>query len=112
MGLTLKLVADNDVVGVGRRECTRSRVMLSAVMMTAAAEIPVVIRDISSTGALVTTPVAPAPDSYVTLRRGNVCVVGRVVWREGRKVGLHFREQIDEASLLVVIGRSGLSSAH
>ncbi len=86
--------------------------MLSAVMMTAAAEVSVVIRDISANGAMITTPVSPAVDSYVTLRRGPVCVVAQVVRVDGRKVSLHFRELIDEDSLLVVIGRPGTVSAH
>jgi hypothetical protein len=108
----LKLVAANEVAGQGRREYRRSRVMLSAVMMTGAAEVPVVIRDISSTGALLSTPVAPPECSYVTLRRGEVCVVGQVVRRDGNKVALHFREHVDEASLLVVIGRTRAVSKH
>ena len=112
MALTLRLIADNEVTGAGRRECKRSRVMLSAVMMTAAAEIPVVIRDISAGGAMIASPVAPPVGSYVTLRRGAVCVVAQVAWAQDGKLGLQFRERIDEASLLVAIGRSGTVAAH
>ena len=112
MAQVLRLIADNDVTGIGRRECKRSRVMLSAVMMTAAAEVAVVIRDISASGAMITTPVSPPVGSYVTLRRSEVCVVGQVCWTDGRKVGLSFRERIDEASLLVVIARPGHKAAH
>jgi hypothetical protein len=86
--------------------------MLSAVMMTAAAEVQVVIRDISENGAMIATPVCPPVGSYVTLRRGEVCVVGQVVWQDERKLGLQFRERIDEGSLFVVVGRPGTRSAH
>lgn len=112
MAVALRIVADNDLLSDGRRSTKRSRVMLSAVMMTAAAEIPVVVRDISATGARISTPVSPPVGSYVTLRRGDVCVAAQVVWTEGRNVGLQFRERVDEASLLVVIGRPGTISAH
>lgn len=112
MGLALKLIADNDVQLQGRREHRRSRVMLSAVMTTGAAEVAVVIRDISATGAMIATPVAPPKGSYVTLRRGAVCVVAQVKWTGGRKVGLHFRESIDEAALLVVIGKPPAAATH
>ena len=112
MALTLRLIADNEVTGAGRRECKRSRVMLSAVMMTAASEIPVVIRDISTGGAMITTPVSPPLGTYVTLRRGAVCVVAQVAWAEDGKVGLQFRERIDEASLYVTVGRPGTVAAH
>jgi hypothetical protein len=112
MVAALRIIVDNNVLAEGRREAKRSRVMLSAEMMTAAAKIPVIIRDISACGALITTPVSPPVGSYVTLRRGEVCVVAMVVWTEGPKVGLQFRERVDEASLLVVIGRPGTISAH
>ena len=112
MELALKLVAENDLTGQSRRECKRSRVMLSATMMTGAAEVGVVIRDISSSGAMITTPVAPCVGSYVTLRRDAICVVAQVVWQEGRKVGLHFRGRIDETALLIALGRRGTVSAH
>jgi len=108
----VRLIPANEINDDGRREHRRSRVMLSAVMMTGAAEVPVVIRDISACGALVATPVVPPVGSYVTLRRNVVCVVAQVVRREGNRIGLHFREMIDEASLLVVIGRPITASAH
>ena len=108
----LDLIAANAGFGESRRESRRSRVMLSAVMMSGATEVPVVIRDISSTGALISAPVAPPVGSYVTLRRGVVCVLGQVVRRGGDKIALHFRERIDEASFLVVIGRSVPMSKH
>ena len=108
----LKLIPANEVAGEGRRECRRSRVMLSASMMTGAADIPVIIRDISSSGAQIATPVAPPVGSYVTLRRNDVCVLAKVVRRDGPRVGLEFRERIDEDSILVVVGRGGFVSKH
>jgi hypothetical protein len=85
--------------------------MLSASMMMAGTEVRVVIRDISATGALITTPVMPPEASYVTLRRSEVCIGAQVVWSRNGKAGLHFHERVDEASLLVVIGRPAKASA-
>ena len=108
----IKLIPDFEVTGEGRRDCRRSKVMLSAIMMTGAAEVPVIIRDISANGALISTPVAPPVGSYVTVRRGVVCVLAQVVRQTGSRLGLRFRESIDEASLLVVLGQPALMSKH
>jgi hypothetical protein len=104
MAVALQLVQDEDAVAEARR-CKRSRVMLSATMTTAAAELPVVIRDISASGALVTSPVAPDAGAWVTLRRDPVHVHAQVVWRDGARIGLSFRDLVDEAALLVSLGR-------
>ena len=112
MVAALKLISANDLTGCGRRASKRSRVFLSATMMTANAAINVIIRDVSSSGAMITTPVSPAVGSYVTLRRDAVCVLAQVVWRDGKKVGLRFQEEIDEASILVDLRRPGTVAAH
>jgi hypothetical protein len=105
MDAALKLVAESVAEGgapePSQRECRRSRVMLSASMRTGAADVAVLIRDVSASGAMITTPVSPAVGSYVTLRRDPVCVHAQVVWRDGKKVGLQFRDRIDEESLMI-----------
>ena len=108
MGAVLRLVTEAEAAPEApaeARQRKRSRVMLSAVMTTGAAEIPAVIRDISSSGALITAPVAPEPGSWVTLRRDPICVHAQVVWREDKKLGLNFRDSVDEAALLISLGK-------
>ena len=112
METALRLVAENDLAGDGRRESKRSRVMLAATMMTGAAEIAVVIRELSSSGAMITTPVAPCVGSFITLRRDAICFVAQVVWRDENKVGLQFRDQVDETALLIDLRRPGTVAAH
>ena len=106
MAAALTLVPNDTDLAASRRAAKRSRVMLSAAMTSGATEIPVVIRDVSSTGALIVSPVAPDVGSYVNLRRDPVAVVARVAWRDGRKIGLQFRGEIDESALLIALRRS------
>jgi hypothetical protein len=87
------------------RASKRSRVMLGATITHAAAEIRVVIRDMSAGGAMITSPVAPRVGSYVTLHRDPISVLAQVIWQRGQYVGLRFRDHIDEGLLLIAIGR-------
>ena len=95
------------------REAPRSRsVFLAADMQTGHSSFRVTIRNISSCGALIATPVTPPVGSYVTITRGMICVLAQVVRVDGREAALRFRQRIDETALLVAVGRPPLTSAH
>lgn len=101
----LALAAANDEDAIAcRRGAKRLRVFLKAAMTTASAEMPIVVRDISSTGALVASPIQPRIGSYVLFSRGGLSVRAKVVRKEGNLLGLQFQDQIDEAELLICIG--------
>ena len=114
MVAAVALAAANDEdANACRREARRLRVLLKATVTTASAETPVVVRDISSTGALVASPIQPRVGSYVLFRREGVAVRAKVVRRDGKLLGLQFQEQIDEAQLLICIGGvSPLAAKH
>ena len=101
MTVALKLISSE--APESRRDARRARVMLSARMETDAGEIGVVIRDISSAGALIGTPVSPEVGSHVTLRRGAIAVPAEVRWRKDGRIGLLFAGSIDETALLIPV---------
>lgn len=101
----LRLVrAGNDPAPVCRRSEKRARVLLAATLQNATGTWQVRLRNISSAGALIESPVVPPPGSFVLFSRGPIAVTSRVVWTDGTRLGLSFRERIDEHELLMVIG--------
>lgn len=81
-----------------RREDARHRVLLGGFIETAAylPEIPCTVRDVSLTGARIRIARGAILPERVMLRvpiRGE-CRLGRVVWRDGDAVGLHFETDV------------------
>lgn len=105
MAQGLRIVtADNDHGPVCRRSEKRARVLLAATLQNATGSWQVRLRNISSAGALIESPIVPPPGSFVLFTRGPIAVTARVVWTEGTRLGLAFRDRIDEHELLIVIG--------
>lgn len=105
MAQGLRLVtAGNDPAPVCRRSEKRARVLLAATLQNATGTWQVRLRNISSAGALIESPIVPPPGSFVLFSRGPIAVTSRVVWTDGTRLGLAFRERIDEHELLIVIG--------
>jgi hypothetical protein len=63
---------------------------LAAVLRLADSSLPVKIRNMSSTGALVEGPTIPELDSAVHLIRGSLAVAAQVAWSEQGRCGLRF----------------------
>ncbi|MDB5697456.1 MAG: PilZ protein [Alphaproteobacteria bacterium] len=89
------------------RRSERHSVLLSATMQCGVDNIPVRLRNISSTGARIEAAVMPPVGSIIRFIRGNLAVSARVIWAGSSNVGLEFREEINERDLLVSIGRPG-----
>lgn len=89
----------------GQRGAKRARVLLSAVLRTGLGDTPVRLRDMSSTGALIETGKALPVGTEVLFIRGATMVPARIAWAGPGKLGIQFAEPIDEAELLVHIGR-------
>jgi len=73
----------------------RTRVVLPVRVRSGASWSDACIHNISSRGMMVASNDAPAPGTYVELRRGPNIVVGRVVWRKDRFFGLRAQDRID-----------------
>jgi hypothetical protein len=68
-------------------------------MRVGMASAEVCIRDISSRGLLLQAAVPPPRGTYIEIFAKSHTVVGRVVWREGRRFGVHTQERMDVAAI-------------
>jgi len=78
-----------------RNRDPRTKVVLPARVRSGTSWSDACIHNVSLRGMLVASSDAPAPGSYIELRRGPNIVVGRVVWRKDRFFGLRAQDRID-----------------
>jgi hypothetical protein len=82
------------------RRSDRSPVMLTASLELAGAAQPVVLRNLSTGGALVEGKWLPAEGSDVVFVRSDLRVRARVAWVEGKYAGIAFECALDRDELL------------
>lgn len=87
------------------RRSGRSPVLLSATIEAAGAEISVVLRNLSSEGALIEGTRLPNEGEAILFRRNALKIKGRVVWLEGRYAGLAFSRRLEREELLREVPR-------
>jgi PilZ domain-containing protein len=87
------------------RRSNRSPVLLSAKVEVNGVEVPVVLRNLSTDGALVEGALLPAEGSATVFRRNELCVDGQIVWLEGRYAGIAFTRNLEKAELLREVPR-------
>ena len=87
------------------RRSSRSPVLLSATVDIAGNTHAVVLRNLSSEGALIEGERLPIEGSTVVFRRDALKVNGRIVWVEGRYAGLAFNRRLEREELLREIPR-------
>ena len=75
------------------REQPRSSMFLAAALRAGNEQAGVKVRNMSSSGAMIETPLCPIPGSEVHLVRGALLVQGTVVWRSGKCCGLRFHSE-------------------
>jgi hypothetical protein len=90
---------DQSSVAQNRRS-GRSPVLLSATIRIADRDVPVVLRNLSSQGALIEGAQLPPQDTETLFTRKELTVKGRIVWVEGRYAGLAFDRRLDREELL------------
>ena len=71
-----------------------------ATMTAATFSGPIKIRNMSPGGALIEGNALPRIGEQVCLRRGDLAVAGRVVWREAGKAGLRFDDDVQVTTWL------------
>ncbi|MEO5773111.1 MAG: hypothetical protein ABIQ32_03200 [Sphingomicrobium sp.] len=76
------------------RDGARRTMFLGALLCRGTEEAPVKIRNMSALGALVDSPIVPAPNSLIQLVRGHYVATGRVVWSGGGRCGIRFCSEI------------------
>ncbi|HJP69632.1 MAG TPA: PilZ domain-containing protein [Sphingomicrobium sp.] len=82
------------------RRSGRSPVLLSAKIDVLGAEAAVVLRNLSSQGALIEGSELPPEGSSTTFRRNDLTIKGTIVWVEGRFAGLAFDRPLEREELL------------
>ncbi|HEY0625784.1 MAG TPA: PilZ domain-containing protein [Allosphingosinicella sp.] len=94
------------------RRSNRSHALLSACLDVEGTAVPIRLRNISTTGALVDVPCSIQVGAAVTLRRMQVAVQATVARVEEHRVGLRFDEPLCHAKLrLLKLGRAQLRSS-
>lgn len=82
------------------RRSGRSPVLLSAKLEVMGEEVSIVLRNLSSDGALIEGAQLPVEGSTAIFRRNDLRVTGRVVWVEGRYAGIAFDRHLEREELL------------
>lgn len=78
----------------------RTSLFVLASMTAPGVSGPVKIRNISLCGALIEGAALPGTGQPLTLRRGELSVSGRIVWRSEDKAGVRFDDHVRVASWL------------
>lgn len=84
----------NLALPISKRELRRTRLYLSASLKSDSGCCEVRLRDISSQGALVEGPAAPAVPSFVQLIWENSVHDARVAWVDGSWFGITFEQPL------------------
>ena len=82
------------------RSASRTNMFIAATLVWGKHRNPAKVRNMSATGALVESPVVPAPGTRVLLVRGSFSADGSVVWADRNRCGLHLTTAIDVRSWL------------
>jgi hypothetical protein len=77
----------------------RSPVLLNGLLRGGGEERIVRIKNVSSRGMMIEASEAPDVGVTVEVSVGRVAVLGRIVWRKGKQLGIHSRSTIDKDRL-------------
>ncbi|WP_133365896.1 PilZ domain-containing protein [Qipengyuania sediminis] len=87
-----------------RNRETRRTVRISVRVRTDAGWIDATVRNLSTRGMMLDSPQPLRRNQFVEVTRGHRRVVGRIVWSEAERCGLHSQDMIDIAGLLATPG--------
>jgi hypothetical protein len=82
------------------RRSNRSPVLLSATIDVNGADASVVLRNLSSEGALIEGANLPLAGATTVFKRKELEVTGRIAWVHGRMAGVAFERRLEPAELL------------
>jgi len=85
---------------IQNRRSNRSPVLLSAKIEVNGAEVSVILRNLSSQGALIEGKELPAEGAVTKFQRNELTVKGKIVWVEGRYAGMSFERPLEPDELL------------
>lgn len=79
---------------------SRREVVIPAQMRSKGGWSDVTIRNISPHGMMLLAPFPPRPGTYVEVRRASLALGGKVVWVEGKALGIQLIERLNFNALL------------
>ena len=82
------------------RKARRSNVLLAASIEVLGTTVPVKLRNLSSTGALIEGVNLPVEGSEVVFHRNDLIVRSRVAWVEGTHAGIAFYTPLQQEEVL------------
>jgi hypothetical protein len=85
---------------IHNRRSGRSPVLLSAKIEVEGRDVPVVLRNLSSEGALLESASLPPEGAMTMFTRNDLSVEGRIIWVEGRFAGLAFDRRLEREEML------------
>jgi hypothetical protein len=99
--------ADDEFSGHdSNRSAKRARVLLAAKLETGRGPVEARLRDLSCKGALLECRHPPEVGEEVIFSRGDTVAPSRIAWTSGNRIGLEFKEPIEESEVLVHVNRA------
>jgi hypothetical protein len=95
-----------------RRTEPRYSVLLAGKAVSASHSTPVIIRDLSLSGAQIQGSSLPPLGGLLILKRGALEAAGRIAWREGNRAGLCFELPLAAEDLFALVDRTRQGSTH
>ena len=85
---------------VQNRRQRRSNVLLTAVVEMNGRALDVKLRNLSAQGALIEGEGLPFEETEINFRKGDLMVLGKVVWVSNKRAGIHFHTPLSPEALL------------
>lgn len=101
------LVQPEELAAGDQRVNHRTHLFVVATLSAGKVSTPVVIRNLSASGALVEGSVLPDVGTAVEIRRASLAVEGLVAWQSKNQAGIAFKSLIDVRAWLSRKGGSG-----
>lgn len=85
---------------VQNRRSRRSNVLMTATLEISGRAVKVTLRNLSSDGAQVEAAALPVEGTQLLFRKGDLAVVGSIIWTKSKQAGIRFEEKLDPATVL------------
>ena len=82
------------------RRSRRSQLLMTATLEISGRALKVKLRNLSSEGAQVEADGLPVEGTDLLFRKGDLAVVGRIVWVQGKQAGIRFEQKLETDAIL------------
>lgn len=74
--------------------------LMTATLEISGRAVKVTLRNLSSDGAQVEGVDLPVEGTELLFRKGDLAVVGSIIWTKGKQAGIRFEQKLDPATVL------------